>query len=38
MLIVTNEPVGFFLVASLAGVVFCAVVLAVVLIWGRGDE
>ncbi|MGW3229401.1 hypothetical protein [Kitasatospora sp. NPDC001095] len=38
-MVVFSEPVGFFLVAALAGVVFSALLLAVLLVvFGRGGE
>ncbi len=38
MIVITSEPFGFFMVAAMAGVIICAVVLAAVAIWGRGDD
>ncbi|MER5863793.1 hypothetical protein [Kitasatospora sp. NPDC002040] len=38
MIVVTSEPFGFFLVAALAGVIFCALALAVIVIWGTGGD
>ncbi|MEU9047238.1 MULTISPECIES: hypothetical protein [unclassified Kitasatospora] len=39
MIVITDEPFAFFMIAAMAGVIFCAVFLGVVaIIWGRGGD
>lgn len=38
MLVVTNEPLGFLLLASMTGIVISALIIAVGMLWGRRDD